>query len=158
MHFLALKPPKINPFHFSDELNIGMRALVVCAVFDGDPPFSFSWYKDFTALQENRQVSIKTHEISSMLTISNLEPESNGNYTCKVSNSAGTDEKFDILSMKGEVFVILKFFSPLKNKFFELSLHFCILFLYLEVKLCYMWRKKLLKLQVYWYKIMLYME
>ncbi|GIX84226.1 titin [Caerostris extrusa] len=40
--------PKINPFHFSGELDVGMRASVQCAVIYGDPPFEFSWSKRIT--------------------------------------------------------------------------------------------------------------
>lgn len=102
MLFSATKTPKINPFHFSEELGTGMRVVVICSVIDGDPPFNFIWYKDGIVLQENNQVSFKYHEVMSTLMISNLGPESNGNYTCKVTNDGGMDEKFDVLSMKGE--------------------------------------------------------
>lgn len=103
MHiFFTAKEPKISPFHFDNELSAGMRAAVICTVIDGDPPFDFSWYKDGATLQENAQVSFKTHEFMSTLFILNLGPDSNGNYTCRVSNRYGNDEKFDALSMKGK--------------------------------------------------------
>lgn len=79
-----------------------MRAVVICAVIDGEPPFDFRWHKDGSALHENNQVSIKSNEFTSTLMISHLDPESNGNYSCRVTNEGGVDEKFDVLSMKGE--------------------------------------------------------
>ena len=79
-----------------------MRGVVICAVMDGDPPFHFTWYKDGQVLQENSQLSFKSHEVMSTLVISNLGPESNGNYSCVATNDGGRDEKFDILRMKGE--------------------------------------------------------
>lgn len=97
-----MKAPTISQFHFADELNIGMRAAVTCAVIDGDPPFQFTWSKDGKVLQENDRVSFKTHDFMSTLVISNLGPESNGKYTCSVTNAAGKDEKFSTLNMKGK--------------------------------------------------------
>lgn len=98
-----MRKPKIKPFHFSSDLESGMRAAVMCAVISGDPPFMFSWYKDGVALKEQTSISIKNiDEFTSNLAITKLGPESNGNYTCKVTNANGVDEKFDILSMKGK--------------------------------------------------------
>lgn len=79
-----------------------MRAAVMCAVINGDPPFTFSWHKDGVTIREQSSISLKSiDEFTSTLIITKLGPESNGNYSCKVSNTHGTDEKFDILSMKG---------------------------------------------------------
>lgn len=90
-----------------------MRAAVTCAVISGDPPFSFAWYKDEQLIKDHSSVSLKNiDEFTSHLAITRLGPESNGNYTCKVTNSGGTDEKFDVLSMKGkELFILFLFFD-----------------------------------------------
>ncbi|GFR28233.1 titin [Trichonephila clavata] len=99
----GFKAPQIKPFHFSGDLRIGLRTGVSCIVEEGDPPFDFKWLKDGLNLQETSGLTIKlVDEFSSMLFIKSLGAESNGNYTCKVSNSAGWDEKSDILNMKGE--------------------------------------------------------
>lgn len=87
-----------------------MRAAIICAVLDGDPPFEFSWYKDGTALQKNNQISLKNHEFTSTLVISNLGPESNGNYSCRVSNQSGKDEQYSVLNIKGEKLDLRLFF------------------------------------------------
>lgn len=100
--FIAARAPKVSPLHFADELSVGMRTAVTCTVIDGEPPFKFMWYKDGSHLQENNRVSIKSHEFASTLMISDLGPESNGNYTCRVTNDLGVDEKFSLLNMKGE--------------------------------------------------------
>lgn len=44
-----------------------------------------------------------TGEFNSMLSISKLGAHSNGNYTCKVTNTFGSAEKFDILQVKGNL-------------------------------------------------------
>ena len=75
---------------------------VACAVMDGDPPFTITWLKDGYELTTNSDVSIaRVDEYLSTLTIAQLGPLSNGNYTCRVANSAGVDEKQDVLRMKG---------------------------------------------------------
>lgn len=93
-----------------------MRAAVICAVISGDPPFSFAWYKDEQLIKDHSSISVKNiDEFTSHLAITRLGPESNGNYTCKVTNSGGTDEKFDVLSMKGKeistLFLFLDYFN-----------------------------------------------
>ncbi|GIY02415.1 hypothetical protein CEXT_428171 [Caerostris extrusa] len=95
------KPPKINPFHFSGELSEGLRVMVMCGIIDGDRPFEFKWFKDGVLLStQKNHFSIELNEFTSILTIEHLNADSNGNYTCRVTNSAGLDEKFDVLSMK----------------------------------------------------------
>lgn len=87
------------------ELKFGKRTAVTCAVVDGDSPFTFSWFKDGETIREDLEYfSIVNGEYSSMLTISKLGAHSNGNYTCKVINSFGSAEKFDILQVKGNLF------------------------------------------------------
>lgn len=82
-----------------------MRTAVFCVVVEGDPPFTFLWFKDNERLQENNHMNIKLFDdFTSSLTITNLGPEHNGNYTCRVTNSAGYDEQVDVLSMKGNVY------------------------------------------------------
>lgn len=92
-------------------MKFGKRTAVACAVIDGDPPFTFTWLKDSQELQNNQEISIsRVDDYLSTLTIAKLGSSSNGNYTCRVSNSAGTDEKQDMLLMKGKyVFLSLLF-------------------------------------------------
>ncbi|GFY51740.1 titin, partial [Trichonephila inaurata madagascariensis] len=60
--------PKIKSFHFSNELEMGMRESVRCNVLSGDPPFEFSWYKDGLPLTDARGISVrKTDEYDSIL-------------------------------------------------------------------------------------------
>ncbi|GFT08349.1 titin [Nephila pilipes] len=93
--------PKINPFHFSGELDVGMRASVQCAVIYGDPPFEFSWSKDGHKLMDARGVSVRTFDdFTSTLVISKVDADSNGNYSCKAANSKGFDEKAALLLVK----------------------------------------------------------
>ncbi|GFT08344.1 titin [Nephila pilipes] len=94
--------PKIKSFHFSNELELGMRETVHCNVLYGDTPLEFSWFKDGQRLTDGQDISIgKTDDYGSRLVISKVNSDSNGNYTCKVSNSKGFDEKSAVLLVKG---------------------------------------------------------
>ncbi|GFX61415.1 down syndrome cell adhesion molecule-like protein 1 homolog [Trichonephila clavipes] len=100
----GLKPPIVNPFHFTGELKEDLRAMVMCGIVDGDPPNDFKWFKDGDPLSpEKGHLSIQTNDLTSILIIERLNAGSNGNYTCRVTNSVGSDEKFAILVMKDGV-------------------------------------------------------
>lgn len=81
----------------------GKRVAVTCTAIDGDSPFSFSWLKDGADLIETQGVTIQgaPDGFASTLYISKLQASSNGNYTCRVSNTKGVDEKHAILLVKG---------------------------------------------------------
>lgn len=101
-YFTEASSPKINPFHFPGELALGMRASVQCAVMFGDPPFEFTWFKDGVKVEDSRRISIrKFDEFTLNLVIAHVDAESNGNFTCRVSNSEGYDEKAALLTIKG---------------------------------------------------------
>ena len=72
-------------------------------MIDGDPPFSFAWYKDGMELKEIQGFNIQetSDGFTSTLSIPKLEASSNGNYSCKVSNSKGIDQKYGLLLVKG---------------------------------------------------------
>ncbi|GFY49768.1 titin [Trichonephila inaurata madagascariensis] len=99
------RPPAIKPFHFSDVVSEGRRTAVICVVTDGDVPFEFKWFKDGKSLKsEEGHFAIQLiDEFTSILTIKKLDSDSNGNYTCRVTNSAGSDEKSDVLVMRGKM-------------------------------------------------------
>ncbi|GFR28234.1 titin [Trichonephila clavata] len=102
------RPPAIKPFHFSDVVSEGSRTAVICVVTNGDVPLEFKWFKDGKSLQsEEGHFAIQLiDEFTSILTIKKLDSHSNGNYTCRVTNSVGSDEKSDILVMRGKIIEI----------------------------------------------------
>lgn len=84
-----------------------MRVSVQCSVLQGEPPFEFTWMKDGDVLKENSVISIrKIDDFTMNLVLKHIDSSSNGNYTCRVTNVAGTDEKSALLSVKGNVLVI----------------------------------------------------
>lgn len=88
---------------FPSNLSYGKRITIACTAVDGDPPFTFSWLKDGHELQEIQGVTIQQSPdgFASTLFISKLEANSNGNYTCRVKNSKGMDEKHGVLLVQG---------------------------------------------------------
>lgn len=106
--------PVLNTFQFSGQLNLGLRTTVVCSVLQGDPPFHFTYFKDDQPLRLSDTISFKTNdEYTSFLTIKSLSADSNGKYTCKVSNAAGTDEKSDTLNIKGNAYTFTNHWQSL---------------------------------------------
>lgn len=97
---------EIKPFHFSGVLKTGKRTSVTCLVTDGQPPFKFTWLKDGQEIPQSSSIVIRLFDdYTSILALTNLGPDSNGNYTCKVSNAAGTTQYSDVLLMKSKTIV-----------------------------------------------------
>ncbi|KAG0435993.1 hypothetical protein HPB47_018204, partial [Ixodes persulcatus] len=83
--------PKLQPFIFPNQEQMPKKVVVHCVVLEGDEPFKFSWLKDGIALASNRKVQVKVSEAVSSLTITTVDAEDIGNYTCVVRNAAGSD-------------------------------------------------------------------
>ncbi|GIY26982.1 titin [Caerostris extrusa] len=97
-----LRAPKINPFHFSGELDVGMRASAHCDVIYGGCTVRIYMVKRWVSTSGNaKRFFSKTDEYTSNLVISKVNADSNGNYTCRVTNAKGSDEKSAVLSVKG---------------------------------------------------------
>lgn len=88
-----------------------MRTVVLCAVIDGDAPFTFTWLKNGNKIREGKDLNVRSvDDFTSTLILTNLGPEHNGNYSCRVSNAAGSDEQSDTLNMRGNVFIRIKLY------------------------------------------------
>ncbi|KAL3217072.1 hypothetical protein MRX96_051059, partial [Rhipicephalus microplus] len=70
---------------------MGRKSSVTCAVSSGQGPFRFSWLHDGKPLDSRGRATVKvvTDDIS-VMTIDSVTAEDLGNYTCVVSNPAGT--------------------------------------------------------------------
>ncbi|XP_021922497.1 Down syndrome cell adhesion molecule-like protein Dscam2 isoform X2 [Zootermopsis nevadensis] len=103
----VLVPPKITPFSFARDLNVGDRTSIQCVVVTGDLPLSFVWLKDhYSSLSPTTSTSISTSstgtttstdittrqydDFTSTLSIGSITRAHSGNYTCRVSNAAAT--------------------------------------------------------------------
>lgn len=106
--FYLSVPPKITPFNFARDLNVGDRTSIQCVVVTGDLPLSFAWLKDhYSSLSPTTSTtSISTSstgtttgtdittrqydDFTSTLSIGSITRAHSGNYTCRVSNAAAT--------------------------------------------------------------------
>jgi len=100
-------PPKITPFSFARDLNVGDRTSIQCVVVTGDLPLTFVWLKDhYSSLSPTTTTSTTSistssttstdittrqyDEFTSALSIGSITRAHSGNYTCRVSNAAAT--------------------------------------------------------------------
>ncbi|XP_070549947.1 cell adhesion molecule DSCAM-like [Ptychodera flava] len=82
-------PPEIDPFEFPTMLRQGDRTQFPCVVSKGDMPITITWKKDGRPIPEGIGISItNTNLFSSTLSIGDVSPHHEGNYTCVVRNDA----------------------------------------------------------------------
>ncbi|XP_065347787.1 cell adhesion molecule Dscam2-like isoform X4 [Cloeon dipterum] len=89
----VLVPPKITPFSFGRDLNVGERTSIQCVVVTGDLPLTFTWLKDGAVLSPSasdlRDVSVRQYDdFTSALSIGSISQMHGGNFTCRVANDA----------------------------------------------------------------------
>ncbi|UYV62103.1 Dscam, partial [Cordylochernes scorpioides] len=87
-----LKPPKIRKFTFRTDLTTGEKDGATCLVVSGAKPFTFAWKKDGSPIQEKQSsIQIKIEKDYSLIVIDPVGLDLVGNYSCTVTNKAGTD-------------------------------------------------------------------
>ncbi|KAK9499682.1 hypothetical protein O3M35_002689 [Rhynocoris fuscipes] len=96
-------PPVIEGFSFpTGGLPQGTRTRVVCGVSSGDPPLSIGWLKDGAPIPGHLPVNITALDsYSSLLSISSVDSEHTGEYTCVASNPAAVARYSSKLQVKG---------------------------------------------------------
>ena len=112
--------PLISPFVSPPNLREGMRSMLTCSILEGDPPYTFHWFKNDEAIFPNfntgtgnnlmshhsstssRMTVSSTNEFSSTLTINQVSYEDNGNFTCVVTNPAASSNYTVAMVVKGE--------------------------------------------------------
>ena len=83
--------PSIVPFSFDGPLMTGKDGGLTCRVSEGDPPLTIRW--TFSGKELSSSMGISTFKVgkkTSVLSIDSIMPGHSGNYTCSVSNPAGT--------------------------------------------------------------------
>lgn len=119
----SIVPPKITPFEFAKDVNVGDRVSVQCVVGTGDLPLTFRWLKDdvdisgpmppsaddktakkVTSALENGSITIRQNdEFSSALSINSLQPNQGGTYKCIVENDAAKEMHSALLRVNGKI-------------------------------------------------------
>lgn len=92
INFIVLVLPHIVQFSFGDSaIYSGQATQVTCLVSEGDAPLEFTW--TFEGLSANSLSDVTTTKIGtkgSLLFIDSVTEDQAGNYTCSVSNRAGS--------------------------------------------------------------------
>lgn len=81
--------PRIQPFSFGKNVTFGQTIKIFCAA-TGREPLSFQWNKDDIPIYNSQHTKILNHDDFSALTISSVDYNSPGNYSCIVKNLHGT--------------------------------------------------------------------
>ncbi|KAH7974618.1 hypothetical protein HPB49_017475 [Dermacentor silvarum] len=109
-------PPNVQEFRFPGLLSVGDAVIVSCVVRKGSlGPYKLVWLKNGQVLdavsRSNVLVSHQGDSIST-LTLKDIAVEDNGNYTCVVSNAAGSGEASALLAVTGSPKIQAFTFSP----------------------------------------------
>ena len=97
--------PEIVPFSFdSGALKQGEFAQIMCAVKNGDRPLTLTWsLKGGSIASDDSITTTMLGERTSVLMISYVDYQHRGNYTCKVTNPAGSSTHSAELLVKGKI-------------------------------------------------------
>lgn len=98
--FFFVDAPKIQPFHFPEDVKIGHNIVVTCAVMKGKTPLKFMWLKDGKSLRD--AATVNNLEKASNLFIDPVMKSSSGNYTCVAENAIGRNSYSALLNVKGK--------------------------------------------------------
>ncbi|KAH9364293.1 hypothetical protein HPB48_008469 [Haemaphysalis longicornis] len=83
--------PAIMPFSFHKNAKLGQKMTVACVVSSGAAPLHFAWTHGEHRITSTSRRHVKTVlENVAALTIEAISAEDLGNYTCTVSNAAGS--------------------------------------------------------------------
>lgn len=128
-HRTKLVPPKITPFSFARDLNVGDRTSIQCVVGTGDLPLIFTWLKDDQQIIQSigsgesgnhkndmigvvgtlggdgeSAITIRQYDdFTSSLSIASVTRSQGGNYTCKVQNDAAMVWHSALLRVNGKI-------------------------------------------------------
>ncbi|KAI4460603.1 basigin related [Holotrichia oblita] len=85
-------PPHITPFDFGVQIpNAGEPVSTMCLVNKGDHPITTQWYVNGKPLESLQGISIlNLGKQGSVLSISSVDADHSGKYTCKATNWAGS--------------------------------------------------------------------
>ncbi|XP_068204699.1 cell adhesion molecule Dscam2-like [Palaemon carinicauda] len=94
----VLVPPRILPMNTDHHLSEGNRLTLACVVTEGDLPLMITWYKDGIKLDNQKHVTQQSWEgFNSYMGINHVMPHHAGNYTCKATNKAASDQQTSAL-------------------------------------------------------------
>lgn len=98
-------PPRLQPFTFGDQVNVGQRVSVYCSLLQGTPPVRLSWSHQGRSISPGLTGQrVRVHsptEDSSILTLNEVTLEDAGLYACSGENEFGKHQQDSRLNVKG---------------------------------------------------------
>ncbi|KAH7958041.1 hypothetical protein HPB51_027978 [Rhipicephalus microplus] len=102
------------------------KVVVSCVAVEGDAPLRFSWSRDGGAEGERKRYTVDTLSSHlSSLTIPEVTAQDIGNYTCRVTNAAGTDT-FTASLLVRDAPKLQPFYFPKENQLLQTIVVSCI--------------------------------
>ncbi|XP_074593981.1 cell adhesion molecule Dscam1-like [Brevipalpus obovatus] len=98
---ISLKPPKSMQ-------KAEQQTDFSCVLQKGSLPVQFEWLKDGKIIQTSSKIEVDTSKKSSDLLLQSLAMSDAGNYTCRASNSFGSDQSTSQLIVEGSPQWLLK--------------------------------------------------
>ncbi|XP_049512994.1 Down syndrome cell adhesion molecule-like protein 1 homolog [Dermacentor silvarum] len=95
--------PKLVPFSFPKEQQIGAAVAVTCIASRGTQPLLLTWLKNGLPINPRGNAAPKMLSASiSALTIDRVDADDVANYTCRATNAAGSDSHTAELVVAGQ--------------------------------------------------------
>ncbi|XP_074595144.1 cell adhesion molecule DSCAM-like [Brevipalpus obovatus] len=93
--------PRITPVQPRIVLKAGKQASFTCILEQGSLPVEFEWLKENNVFRSSSNAAVEKSQRTSSLIIQSITISDSGNYTCKVSNSFGSDMSTSQLIVEG---------------------------------------------------------
>lgn len=96
-------PPSIQPIIAPEQIQQGDSLRLFCSIIKGSLPMNFVWKHNGKIVQESENhIQVENSSpYSSILVLSSIENEDDGNYSCSVYNSIGSDSSSVMISVQG---------------------------------------------------------
>lgn len=105
MNLFLAELPKVTLSSQKLVQKAGQRVLIPCGLQEGSLPVKFEWLKDGKLIQPSKNVDIDASKRFSTLILDFLSMMDAGNYTCRASNSFGTNQAHSHLTVEGKPIV-----------------------------------------------------
>ncbi|GBM66125.1 Titin [Araneus ventricosus] len=93
--------PVLYPLMVPQNPSLGDSIEIVCTIKRGTLPVLFSWLHNGQIISTEKQKKITVNERNSFFSVSNIQPDDIGNYTCVASNRYGKDSKTASVIIEG---------------------------------------------------------